>query len=90
MLIRTSEGLGSWVVLGRSGKIVTNAHVAGSATKFQAQAGGVVLAIGNPLGLSGRVTQGSSPPPTARSPSRPLRDRPRLRCPARSRSGLFS
>jgi S1-C subfamily serine protease len=102
VLIRTSEGLGSGVVLDRSGNIVTNAHVAGSATKFQvqvagdtaprsahlvgtyppddlaviraddpsglqpakfgnsdqAQAGDVVLAIGNPLGLSGSVTQG--------------------------------
>ncbi len=102
VLIRTSEGLGSGVVLDRSGNIVTNAHVAGGATKFQvqvagdtaprsahlvgtyppddlaviraddpsglapatfgnsdqAQAGDVVLAIGNPLGLSGSVTQG--------------------------------
>ena len=102
VLIRTSEGLGSGVVLDRSGNIVTNAHVAGSATKFQVQvagdtaprsahlvgtyppddlaviraddpsglqpakfgnsdqgqAGDVVLAIGNPLGLSGSVTQG--------------------------------
>jgi len=102
VLIRTSDGLGSGVVLDRSGNIVTNAHVAGSATKFQvqvagdtaprtarlvgtyppddlaviraddpaglqpakfgdsgqAQAGDVVLAIGNPLGLSGSVTQG--------------------------------
>jgi S1-C subfamily serine protease len=89
-------------VLDRSGNIVTNAHVAGNATKFQvqvagdttprtarlvgtyppddlaviraddpsglqpatfgdsdqAQAGDVVLAIGNPLGLSGSVTEG--------------------------------
>jgi putative serine protease PepD len=102
VLIRTSDGLGSGVVLDRSGNIVTNAHVAGNATKFQvqvagdtaphtarlvgtyppddlaviraddasglqpakfgdsgqAQAGDVVLAIGNPLGLSGSVTQG--------------------------------
>jgi S1-C subfamily serine protease len=102
VLIRTSDGLGSGVVLDRSGNIVTNAHVAGDATKFQvqvagdtaprnarlvgtyppddlaviraddpsgllpakfgdsgqAQAGDVVLAIGNPLGLSGSVTQG--------------------------------
>ena len=102
VLIRTENGLGSGVVLDRSGNIVTNAHVAGDATKFQvqvagdtaprsarlvgsyppddlaviraddpaglkpatfgdsdqAQAGDVVLAVGNPLGLSGSVTQG--------------------------------
>ena len=102
VLIRTGNGLGSGVVLDRSGNIVTNAHVAGNATKFQVQvagdtaprsarlvgtyppddlaviradnpaglqpatfgdsdkvqAGDVVLAIGNPLGLSGSVTQG--------------------------------
>jgi S1-C subfamily serine protease len=102
VLIRTANGLGSGVVLDRSGNIVTNAHVAGNATTFQvqvagdtaprsarlvgsyppddlaviradnpaglqpatfgdsdqAQAGDVVLAIGNPLGLSGSVTQG--------------------------------
>ena len=102
VLIRTPDGLGSGVVLDRSGNIVTNAHVAGSATKFgvqvagdtaprtaqligtyppddlaviraddpsglqpatfgdsdRARAGDVVLAIGNPLGLSGSVTEG--------------------------------
>src|SRR5690348_3788919 len=102
VLIRTSEGLGSGVVLDTKGNIVTNAHVAGNAKEFQvqvagdtsprsaklvgtyppddlaviradnpaglepatfgdsdlAQAGDVVLAIGNPLGLSGSVTQG--------------------------------
>ena len=103
VLIRTENGLGSGVVLDRSGNIVTNAHVAGerhevpgpggrghrpalragwsaptrpttsrssapttppgcsrprSATRTQVQAGDVVLAIGNPLGLSGSVTQG--------------------------------
>ncbi len=102
VLIRTENGLGSGVVLDRSGNIVTNAHVAGNATEFQVQvagdtaprsarlvgtyppddlaviraddpsglqparfgdsgtvqAGDVVLAIGNPLGLSGSVTQG--------------------------------
>ena len=102
VLIRTENGLGSGVVLDRSGNIVTNAHVAGSSTRFQVQvagdtaprsarlvgtyppddlaviradnpeglqpatfgdsdtvqAGDVVLAIGNPLGLSGSVTQG--------------------------------
>ena len=102
VLNRTENGLGSGVVLDRSGNIVTNAHVAGDATKFQVQvagdtaprsarlvgsyppddlaviradnpaglqpatfgdsdkvqAGDVVLAIGNPLGLSGSVTQG--------------------------------
>ncbi len=102
VLIRTGNGLGSGVVLDRSGNIVTNAHVAGNATKFgvqvagdtaprsarlvgtyppddlaviradnpaglqparfgdsgKVQAGDVVLAIGNPLGLSGSVTQG--------------------------------
>jgi S1-C subfamily serine protease len=102
VLISTGEGLGSGVVLDRSGNIVTNAHVAGNATEFKvqvagdpaprtaslvgsyppddlavirvddpsglrparfadsakAQAGDVVLAIGNPLGLSGSVTSG--------------------------------
>jgi S1-C subfamily serine protease len=102
VLIRTSEGLGSGVVLDTKGNIVTNAHVAGNAREFQvqvagnpsprsaklvgsyraddlaviraddpaglqpatfgdsdqAQAGDVVLAVGNPLGLSGSVTQG--------------------------------
>ena len=102
VLIRTSGGLGSGVVLDTKGNIVTNAHVAGDATSFEiqvagqaeprparlvgtyppddlaviraddpsglrparfgdssrAQAGDVVLAIGNPLGLSGSVTEG--------------------------------
>jgi S1-C subfamily serine protease len=102
VLISTGEGLGSGVVLDRSGNIVTNAHVAGTATEFKvqvpgdpaprtaslvgsyppddlavirvadpsglqpakfgdsakAQAGDVVLAVGNPLGLSGSVTSG--------------------------------
>jgi len=102
VLISTTEGLGSGVVLDRSGNIVTNAHVAGSATTFKvqvpgdpapreatlvgsyrpddlavirvsdpsglqpakfadsakAQAGDVVLAVGNPLGLSSSVTSG--------------------------------
>jgi S1-C subfamily serine protease len=102
VLIRTENGLGSGVVLDTKGNIVTNAHVAGDATRFQVQvagdtaprsarlvgtyppddlaviraddpsglqparfgdsgavqAGDVVLAIGNPLGLSGSVTQG--------------------------------
>jgi S1-C subfamily serine protease len=102
VLIRTSAGLGSGVVLDRAGNIVTNAHVAGKATSFQiqltgdpqprharlvgsygpgdlaviraddpsgltparfgdsgrARAGDVVLAAGNPLGLSGSVTEG--------------------------------
>jgi S1-C subfamily serine protease len=102
VLIRTPDGLGSGVVLDRSGNILTNAHVAGNATTFQVQtagdpvprtaylvgayppgdlavirvdapsgpaparfgdsararAGDVVLAVGNPLGLSGSVTEG--------------------------------
>ena len=102
VLISTSEGLGSGVILDRSGNIVTNAHVTGQATTFKvqvsgdpaprtatlvgsygpddlavirvsdpaglqparfgdsaaAQAGDVVLAVGNPLGLSGSVTSG--------------------------------
>ena len=102
VLISTGEGLGSGVVLDRSGNIVTNAHVAGNASEFKvqvagdpaprsaslvgsyppddlavirvddpsgfqpakfadsakAQAGDVVLAVGNPLGLSGSVTSG--------------------------------
>ncbi len=102
VLISTGDGLGSGVVLDRSGNIVTNAHVAGNAREFKvqvagdpaprtatlvgsypaddlavirvadpsglrpatfgdsarAQAGDVVLAVGNPLGLSGSVTSG--------------------------------
>jgi S1-C subfamily serine protease len=102
VLIRTPTGLGSGVVLDSKGNIVTNAHVAGDAARFQVQvagqaqprtarlvgtsppddlaviradnpsgltparfgdssrarAGDVVLAVGNPLGLSGSVTEG--------------------------------
>ena len=102
VLIRTESGLGSGVVLDGKGNIVTNAHVAGNATRFEvqlsgdpqprgarlvgtypasdlavirvdnpsglvpasfgdsdkAQVGDVVLAVGNPLGLSGSVTEG--------------------------------
>ena len=102
VLIRTPDGLGSGVVLDDAGNIVTNAHVAGTATSFQiqlagdpqprrarlvgsyaagdlavvraddrtglvparfgdsdtARAGDVVLAVGNPLGLSSSVTEG--------------------------------
>jgi S1-C subfamily serine protease len=110
VLIRTSSGLGSGVVLDTKGNIVTNAHVAGDATSFEiqvagqaeprparlvgtyppddlaviraddpsglrparfgdssrAQAGDVVLAIGNPLGCPGASPRGSSPRPAAR------------------------
>src|SRR5689334_8322795 len=38
VLIRTAEGLGSGVVLDRAGHILTNAHVAGQATRFGVQA----------------------------------------------------
>jgi S1-C subfamily serine protease len=102
VLISTTEGLGSGVVLDKAGNIVTNAHVVGQATSFKVQvsgdpaprtatlvgkyqpddlavirvddpaglqpatfgdsaaarAGDVVLAVGNPLGLSGSVTSG--------------------------------
>jgi S1-C subfamily serine protease len=102
VLISTTEGLGSGVVLDKVGNIVTNAHVVGQATSFKVQvsgdpaprtatlvgsyppddlavirvddpaglqpatfgdsaaarAGDVVLAVGNPLGLSGSVTSG--------------------------------
>ena len=129
VLIRTTEGLGSGVVLDRSGNIVTNAHVAGSATTFQVQvagdtaprtarlvgtyppddlaviraddpsglqpatfgdsdqvqAGDVVLAIGNPLGLSGSVTQGIISATDRAVTERPRRARPRPRFLARSR-----
>jgi S1-C subfamily serine protease len=40
VLIRTENGLGSGVVLDTKGNIVTNAHVAGDATKFQVQVAG--------------------------------------------------
>lgn len=126
VLIRTSTGLGSGVVLDGKGNIVTNAHVAGDAKEFQvqvagqakpqsatlvgtyppddlaviraedpssltparfgdsgkAQAGDVVLAVGNPLGLSGSVTEGIvsatgravTEPATAGSPAATLPD----------------
>ena len=37
VLIRTADGLGSGVVLDRAGHILTNAHVAGQATRFGVQ-----------------------------------------------------
>jgi S1-C subfamily serine protease len=40
VLISTGEGLGSGVVLDRSGNIVTNAHVAGNASEFKVQVPG--------------------------------------------------
>jgi len=40
VLIRTASGLGSGVVLDDKGNIVTNAHVAGNATKFEVQLSG--------------------------------------------------
>ena len=40
VLISTTEGLGSGVVLDKAGNIVTNAHVAGDATTFQIQVAG--------------------------------------------------
>src|SRR5579859_3423232 len=40
VLIRTESGLGSGVVLDGKGNIVTNAHVAGSATRFEVQLSG--------------------------------------------------
>lgn len=40
VLISTDEGLGSGVVLDRSGNIVTNAHVAGNASMFKVQVPG--------------------------------------------------
>ena len=40
VLIRTPDGLGSGVVLDRSGNIVTNAHVTGSAQEFGVQVAG--------------------------------------------------
>jgi putative serine protease PepD len=126
VLIRTANGLGSGVVLDDKGNIVTNAHVAGNATKFEVQLSGdpqprearlvgsypasdlaviqvddraglvpatfgdsdkarvgdVVLAVGNPLGLSGSVTEGIisaagrvvTEPASARSPGTMLPD----------------
>src|ERR1700755_2948326 len=40
VLISTGQGLGSGVVLDRSGNIVTNAHVAGDATEVKVQVAG--------------------------------------------------
>src|SRR5215469_9568615 len=126
VLIHTTGGLGSGVVLDRHGNIVTNAHVAGAAKSFQvqlagdtvprsarlvgtyprgdlavirvanptgltparfgdssrAQVGDVVLAVGNPLGLSGSVTEGIisatgravAEPATATAPATALPD----------------
>jgi putative serine protease PepD len=103
VLIRTATGLGSGVILDDKGHIVTNAHVTGTATRFEVQLAGdpaprsarlvgsygpddlaviraddargltparfadssqvkvgdVVLAVGNPLGLTSSVTEAS-------------------------------
>src|SRR5215469_16759073 len=40
VLIRTPDGLGSGVILDTQGNIVTNAHLAGNATRFQVQLAG--------------------------------------------------
>jgi len=132
VLIRTTEGLGSGVVLDNKGNIVTNAHVAGNAKEFQvqvagdtaprsarlvgsypaddlaviradnpawlhpatfgdsdqAQAGDVVLAIGNPLGLSGSVTQGIVSA-TDRAVTEPSADGPAGQTPAATLPGAI-
>ena len=51
----------------------------------KAQAGDVVLAVGNPLGLSGSVTEGIISATGRAVPSRPPRARLRRPCPVRSR-----
>ena len=70
VLIRTPDGLGSGVVLDRSGNIVTNAHVAGSATKFGVQVAGVAGGEGGVAGahqgLGGRGGRARVQPPAAR------------------------
>ena len=55
VLISTGEGLGSGVVLDRSGNIVTNAHVTGDATEFKVQV------AGDPAPRTARLV-GSYPP----------------------------
>src|SRR5437773_1688589 len=56
VLIRTSDGLGSGVVLDRAGNIVTNAHVAGQATSLQVQRAGDPAA--RPAHVVGTYPQG--------------------------------
>jgi S1-C subfamily serine protease len=67
--INTDAGTGSGVIYDTKGDIVTNAYVVGDATTVEVlpaafgpsasvTAGQIVLAMGNPLGLTGSVTQG--------------------------------
>ena len=130
VLIRTAVGLGSGVILDDKGHIVTNAHVTGTATRFEVQLAGdpaprparlvgsygpddlaviraddarglsparfadsgqvkvgdVVLAVGNPLGLTSSVTEGIVSA-TGRAVTEPgdaaIAGRPRCRGPSR-------
>ena len=54
VLIRTSGGLGSGVVLDGDGNIVTNAHVTGDATRFDVH----LVGDPQPAGAAGRQLSG--------------------------------
>ncbi len=93
VLISTSEGLGSGVVLDKSGNIVTNAHVAGDATTFKVQVPGdtaprdaTLVGSYAPDDLAVIRVSGTSGLQPAGSPTRPARRRATWSSPSVTRS----